>query len=195
MKLYLGLMESLMQKVLNAQKLSLIALVLLGFTGTPLVVAQDYDLPVQIDRSAVSRENRPESSAMTHTKVNAIAAQYIPSIGGAGDPTQAVKHPQEVTQRISPLRLAVDLSTEESALQQRRKGEEEKWRVRQPTFPELDINHDGVISREEAKRWDTLDKKFEQIDKDGNHKIDRSEFLEFETKQLKESILDFSRGK
>lgn len=185
-----------MQKTLNTQKFSLIAFVFLSFMGLSLVVAQGSSLPLQFDRPVFDRDSRFESSIMLYTKINAITAQPIPSMGGAGDLTQAVMHPQRVTQRILLLRLAVvDLPTEEPVLQQRSKEEVEKWGTRQPTFPELDINRDEVISREEAKRWATLDKEFDQVDKDSNHKVDRTELLEFETKRLKESILDFSRGK
>ncbi len=183
-----------MQKVFNIQKIFLIALVLLSFMGTSLVTAQGYEL-AEAGQSALNYENLRELSIAHFTQENAITTRDAWSIGYGENPAPAVKPPHKVTQSSSPLRLAVtDLPAEGASLQQRRKEEKEKWGTRQPTFPELDINQDEVISREEARLWIKLDKEFERIDEDHDDKIDRSEFLEFETEQLKKSILDFSRG-
>ena len=48
------------------------------------------------------------------------------------------------------------------------------------TFDDLDTNHDGYISADEAKANPDLWKKFTQADKDSNGKLDVSEFSAFE---------------
>lgn len=181
-----------MQRVLGAQKFSLFALIFLGFAATSLVVAQGSALPVQLDRPILAQESRPESSAIVYTQANPIAAPTLASVREAKAPLQAVGYPQAAAARALPLRLAV-IDVPAEPLQQRGKAGVEKWGVRQPTFPELDVNRDGVISREEAKQWPTLDKQFDRVDKDGDQKVGRDELLEFETNQLVDSILDFSR--
>ena len=70
----------------------------------------------------------------------------------------------------------------------------QSWGNRQPTFSELDKNGDNLISREEAKQWDSLNKNFASVDQDQNSKIDQSEFSDFETKKIKESIKDFIKN-
>ncbi|WP_264695410.1 hypothetical protein [Candidatus Nitrosacidococcus sp. I8] len=71
---------------------------------------------------------------------------------------------------------------------------EQSWGNRQPTFSELDKNGDNLINREEAKKWDSLNKSFDSVDQDQNDAIDQSEFGDFETKKIKESIKGFIKN-
>jgi Ca2+-binding EF-hand superfamily protein len=50
----------------------------------------------------------------------------------------------------------------------------------QKAFSRLDTNHDGKISRNEAKNDPTLAAKFSNVDKDGNKAVDEGEFAQFE---------------
>ena len=50
----------------------------------------------------------------------------------------------------------------------------------QPSFHKLDANSDGHISRQEARKAPPLQEQFAQADQDGNGKVERGEFAEFE---------------
>ncbi len=47
-------------------------------------------------------------------------------------------------------------------------------------FMRLDVDHDGYISRDEAKQWGYLAEKFDQIDANHDGKISRYDFEKFE---------------
>ncbi len=44
-----------------------------------------------------------------------------------------------------------------------------------PSMKQLDTNHDGVISKEEAKKSSTVSKRFNQLDKDNDGKLSATE--------------------
>jgi Ca2+-binding EF-hand superfamily protein len=71
------------------------------------------------------------------------------------------------------------------------RAEEEEWGTRQPTFTELDLNRDGYLSRKEAARWGTLKERFEAVDKNNDNQIDRTEFGDFETQLIQETLMEF----
>ena len=48
-------------------------------------------------------------------------------------------------------------------------------------FSELDINKDGIISQEEAKKNANLAKKFDSVDSNHDKAVDVGEFARFET--------------
>ncbi|ADE14739.1 PRC-barrel domain protein [Nitrosococcus halophilus Nc 4] len=54
------------------------------------------------------------------------------------------------------------------------------------TFMNLDKDQDGYVSKDEAKKYQVLNTKFNQIDQNRDEKIDRSEFSAFETIETEE---------
>jgi Ca2+-binding EF-hand superfamily protein len=57
----------------------------------------------------------------------------------------------------------------------------------QPSFAQLDTDHDGYINKEEAKASDQLAPHFKQLDQDDNSKLDSSEFGALKAIQMQES--------
>jgi Ca2+-binding EF-hand superfamily protein len=57
----------------------------------------------------------------------------------------------------------------------------------QPSFSQLDANHDGYISKEEAKDFDQLVLHFKQLDQNNDGKLDSSEFGALRGMQVGES--------
>ncbi len=47
-------------------------------------------------------------------------------------------------------------------------------------FRVLDVNHDGFITRDEAKAWEPLARQFDRIDTDHDGRISRDQFEHFE---------------
>lgn len=50
-----------------------------------------------------------------------------------------------------------------------------------PSFQSLDTNHDGVISRDEAKKAPEVSKEFTKLDANKDSKLDQAEFSALET--------------
>lgn len=89
--------------------------------------------------------------------------------------------------RLIPSLLVIALSGTAFAAVAGGGGAGEKLTAEQETLmKQLDANQDGVISQAEATAHPELARRFEEIDRNGDERLEKAEFARFEVREVKE---------